>query len=893
MKNFLLLFVAVLCTLHASSQANPKSLIKGRILDKETHGPLSGASVALLHAKDSSSAALTFTDKNGIFAFDSLPVGNYKLYVTYLGYQPLLSPAQIRIEERITDLGTIVMQRTGLTLAQVEIVETKPPMALKKDTVEFSAGYYKTRENAVIEDLLKKLPGVQVDRDGTIRVNGEVVKMVLVDGRPFFGNDPKLATRNLLAEMIDKVQLIDRKPEKEGYSGNNDSRTEKAINITIKKEKKNTFSGQVTAGYGTDGRFAGNGSLNRFRDHQQLSFLGSGNNTNGYQGGKDVSDGIGVTRNWNGGVNYSEDIGKKLIISGSYFIDNNHIENQRNSARQNMLKDSTNYYNQQSQTQDNNTSYRMDLHIDYKIDSLHTLSVINRFNYVNSSSLQYNMYKSLGSKLQLLNEGTIHNVNMGSVFDFSGNMSFEKKFKKTGRMLNIALIYGYGNNDRKNYNISNNLFVQPNAEIYRDSINQHNVFNGRNGVLQLFLAYTEPIFKDRFLDILYVHTRFNTSSNKLAYDYTPSKGVYDHLNDSLSNSFENITASHFAGINIRTQKQKYDYTFGLNMLVNDMDNTNISQHSYLQQGTTNFYPTASFNYAFTNSKRLRFFYSAGIETPSANQLQPVPDNSNPLYVQLGNPNLKPALTDNFALGYNAFNAHSLRSFSANMNVGFTHNRIINANWFDSLGRQVSQPLNMNGAYNISFIMVNSFPLKKQQTAINANTAFNLIHDVSYINGILGNTSNMSISQGLSFNYVYKELFDFSTAASANYNRVQYSVQKDNNTNYFNYNFSLDCNVNLPLGFIIGGNLNYMLNTGRAAGYNLDVLMLNASVSKTIFRHRQGLVKLQGFDLLNRNVSISRNIGVSYIEDVQTRVLQRFFMVSFSYFLKKRDKKIVD
>lgn len=898
MKSFIctLAFI-ILCSTLTLAQTKQKGLIKGHLTDKTSGQPLADASIALLYAKDSSIAASAFTDKKGSFTLDELPTGTYKLYITFLGYQPLLQTVSLNEDKPQASLGAIPLQKTGVTLGEVEITEIKPPIRVKKDTLEFNAGSFKTRQNAVVEELLKKLPGVEVDKDGTIKAQGETIKKILVDGKPFFGNDPRLATKNLPADIIDKIQLINKKSDQAQFSGIDDGQTEKAINITIKKDRKKGVFGQVSAGAGTEDRFAANASLNRFRDEQQLSFIGSGNNINsqGYTslGGLTMSAGArgmgnnggnGISRNWTAGLNYSEDLTKRLRISGSYFYNNTRTENERNSARQNLLPDTTYYYNQQAHSLGTNANHNMNMRIEYEIDSSQSLVISPNFNYTTSNNFQDNLYESLGGKHQLVNNGTTRNISTSAAPGFTTDALYRKKFSKKGRTFSANLNIGTTNSDMENYNRSNNLFVQPSGATQTDSIDQRNDITSHGLNTSMRLIYTEPLLRDHFLEFSYAWSRNYTSSDKRTYDFNTAKGIYDRPNDSLSNAFENTFSTHQAGVSLRTQKAAYDYSLGLNVQYSNLDNNNISLQNRLRQHTFNFFPSASFSYAFSNNKRLRFFYHGATQQPNVNQLQPVPDNSNPLYVQLGNPDLKPAFNNNVSIGYNTFNPATMQGLFANISVAVTSNKIINASYFDSLGRQVSQPVNVNGAYNISGNLVNAIPFKREHTSLNATTNFNLSRDVSYINNIKGITNNFTVNQGLSFNYVFRELFDFAANGGVNYNGARYSVQKDNNRDYFNYYFSFDFNLNLPLGFNVGFDLDYTFNTGLAAGYNQSAAMLNAFLSKSVFRNGQGLIKLQGFDLLNQNVSISRNVGENYIEDVQARVLQRFCLLSFSYFL---------
>ncbi|WP_217605213.1 outer membrane beta-barrel protein [Chitinophaga sp. GbtcB8] len=883
----IVLFVA-LCSLHAWPQAISHVRVKGRIIDKETQQPLADATVALLYAKDSSRAASGFTDKNGAFALDEVQPGDYRLYITYLGYQQQLKSVTIPADT-LMQLGSIALQKTGVTLGMVEIVEVRMPMVVKKDTLEFNADYYKTRENAEMEELLKKLPGVEITPDGTIKVNGETVKRILVDGKPFFGDDPKLATRNLPADMIDKIQLVDRKSDQAQFSGAADGKTEKTVNITIKEEKKNSFLGRAMGGYGTDERFALNGNLNRFGD-QQLSFLGGGNNVNGSQENGMQIGGNGITRIWNAGANYSTVIGSALKLSGSYYMNDMHTDNERISTRQNLLPDTTYYYNQQTHSLSNGSSHTSDLRVEYRPDTLHTVIASINANYVKNNDSQENVFESLSGQKQLINSGNIYNENTSASPNITTNLFFGKRFKRTGRTFSTNIQASFNTNKQQQFNSSNDLFMQPDGEMFRDTINQRNDINNRNQVISFNFTYTEPLYKDHFLDAVYTYNRSMTSADKLAYDYNAAKGAYDRPNDSLSNSFKNTFVLQHSSLSFRTQKAKYDYSIGVLMQLSNLYNNNISGHNKLWKNTNSFFPVAVFNYAFSSNHRLRLQYNGSTQPPDVNLLQPVPNNNNPLYIQLGNPDLKPTVMHSFNVGYNTFNPGTFQGMNFNASAVLFTNKIITASRLDSLGRQVSQPLNANGVYNLGVNITNAFRLKKIHTDINTNTMIAFNRDINYTNDQPGDVKNLYVSQHISFNYNYERLLDLAFRTGINYNGARYSLQKGSNIDLYSYTAALSGNIILPIGFSIGGNVNYQHNAGITAAYNQNVTMVNAYIARSVFRRKTGLMKLQGFDLLNQNHAVMRTYGTNYIEDMQATVLQRFFMLSFTCFLKPGNKK---
>ncbi|WP_343689649.1 outer membrane beta-barrel family protein [Chitinophaga sp.] len=916
----------ILIALVSSAQSGQ---VKGQLTDSSASHPLADATVALLNGKDSSLAATAFTDKKGGFSFTGLSAGGYRVYITYLGYKPIFKSITVSAAQPVVDMGTIHLQGKGITLGEVEIIQEVPPVVVKKDTLEFNADAFKTRENAVVEDLLKKLPGVTVDKDGTVTAQGETVKRILVDGKPFFGDDPKLATKNLPAEVIDKIQVIDRKSDQAQFTGIDDGNTEKAINITIKKDKKKGVFGKASAGYGTDDRFAVNANANAFRDNRQLSFLGSGNNVNNMgftmqdvfnfsssnngSGGSNGRSGgggrgaaqstisnlggnnsTGITTNWNAGFNYNQDFGSKLKVNGSYFINDVKTETKNQNARQTFTKDSTYYYNSTTGSLTENKNNRLNMRIEYQIDSFHSVILTPTFTYTDGSTNSTSYYQQQDNNKVTSIDGSNMNRSGASSPNFAGSALYRQKFHKAGRTLSANLTYGYNTTDRQNYyNTLDNYVATDTSSAYSSGYNRKTNANNLGRNYQAALTYTEPLMKDRYLELNYTYSNNYSSSTNLTYDANAS-GKYDILNDSLSNIFENTFSTNQAGINIRTNKFKYDYTFGMNVKWNSLVNDNVSRNTHITQNTVNYFPSASFNYNFEQGRRFRFRYNGSTTQPTISQLQPLPDLSSSLYVQQGNPNLKPTFTHTLMAGYNAFNRSSFRGIFVNANATFANNQIVNANRTDdSTGKQYTKPINTNGVYSLSGSMVNSIPIKNHITSLNVSTNVSYKRDASFTGEDKDfrditkyYTRNFSLTEGVTFNYFYKELFDVSTSGSVQYAAARYDILPSNNTNYFNYSFSLDFNINLPAGFQLGSDMTYTLNAGRAAGYNVNYTLLNGYVSKFVGKKKQGQFKFYAYDLLKQNVSISRTTGENYIQDTQNMVLQRYFMVSFTYFLRK-------
>lgn len=921
MKKFIqLLLVLSLGVICSQAQAQ-QGKIKGQLTDQSSKEAMPAATVVLLHAKDSTVANTAITDNKGNFEITNIANGDYRLFISFLGYKAINKPVKITDETPSLTLGTLGMELKGVNLNAVEIKDEKPPIVVKKDTLEFNADAFKTRDNAVVEDLLKKLPGVTVDKDGAITAQGETVTKVYVDGKPFFGTDPKMATKNLPANIIDKVQVIDKKSDQAEFTKIDDGQTEKAINITIKKDKKKGLFGRASAGYGTDDRFSTSFNINRFRDNQQMSLLGGGNNVNntgysirdqmsfspagggggggrgrGGRGGMIVTQGggggnanPGITRNWNAGFNFSEDFNKKVQFSGSYFFNDTKNNLAQQTSRQTFAGNSTTFYNENSASQTDNSNNRINARVEYEIDSMHSIIFEPSYSLTNGNNFSSRDYQTLNNNKDTVNKGTTINDGQGNNQNIGGSLLFRKRFKTPGRSFSLNLTYNTSINDQQNFNKSSVYYF---ANDSLSTFNQNNQINTTSKNAGANLTYTEPLGRDKYLEANYGFTNYKSDSKKYTYDYDESKGIYDQLNDSLSNAFTNNTLNQQVGVAFRTTKLKYDYSIGLNVLLNNLDNNTYSfrtkRDSLIHQRTVNFAPNASFNYTFAKNKRLRINYNGNTQQPTVQQLQPVPDNSNALYVQEGNPELKPSFNNTLRINYNQFNNTTFRGMFAMLRGSFGTNKIVNSTRLDTAtGKTFSKPVNVNGYYSLNGMLHNSIPLSRTPGQnLNTGTMIGYSRDVNMTQGVMNYKNTFQLTQSVNVSYMYKELFDAAVGGSVNYNATSYTLPSTPNTQYFDYNFNADVSFNLPLGFMVGSDVTCTLSRGRTAGYNLTSTMWNANISKYVFPKKQGMIRIQGFDLLRQYLAVSRDVSDNYIEDVRSNVLQQYFMISFTYFLNK-------
>lgn len=883
MKQGLILFVTLFLTLNALAQTNNRVQIKGRVYNPQSQEYMSAASISCLFAKDSSRAALTFTNLDGAFIIDNLTPGNYYLYITYLGYRPIFLSTKLLGNIATVNLGNIIMDKKIVTLSTIDIIGNKTPVRVTKDTIEFTASNLRIRENSMLDELLRKLPGVQIDPDGTIRINGEIVRSVLVDGRSIFADDPKLITKNLQAELVDKVQLIDRRVKERDPSEFSEIRTEKAINITIKRDRKKQWTGQTMAGYGSRDRFAVKANLVNFSDNGQIAMFLNGDNINGYQD-EVTTTASGLSRKWSANINYIRDLTNKITLNSSYRMNNNSNENQYTSSQQNFSEDTSYYYNQQSIQKNTQTSHFIDNRIDYKIDSLWTLIYTNSITVSLENNKATNIHRTINNELQLMDSGFLENIHSIRSFALGNDLNLEKKFHKKGRILNIHLGFSKSTNNGVLYNQSNTLYIKSDDRQVIDTINQYTKLWGNGHSIQYMINYAEPIFKGHTLIISYGLNYRQNLIQRSVFNYNKLNESYDRPNDSLSYNYENLISSHFAGIGVQKRSGKYDYNVSLFTRINYINSQNSKSEKEIIMKSTFLLPRVYFNYVFSNTKRLSFYYTANQILPTSEQLQPAPDNTNPLLIKSGNPDLKSGSDHNLTLSYSFFNTRNLRYFSIGVNGNIKRNQIINSIWLDSLKRQIIKPTNMNGAFSFRLNIDNSFPIIKQKKIINTATNIAITRDVYFVNNKNGSNINLTLNQSIGYTYTHKEWLNLTAQGDINYTRTQYSDQ-ESFTNYYNYVFSFYGNIHLPAGIVIGTNMNYSLRTGGSKEYNSNFMMINTYVSKTILKH-YGLIKLQGFDLLNQNISVTRNIGPNYIEDIRLTALQRFFILSIIYFIKQ-------
>ncbi len=862
---------------------------KGTVINKKDNSPVDYASVAIKSLKDSSVVGSTNTATDGKFEFKGIAPGSYRLYVAYLGLQSVTKDFTITAAGGAVDLGSLAMQNTGLDLKTVEILGEVPPVIVKTDTIEFNAGSFKVRENAVVEDVLKKLPGVEVAKDGSIKAQGETVTRVKVDGKEFFGNDPLLATKNLPADMIDKIQVIDQMSEQSQFTGIDDGNREKVINITTKKDKKNGVFGNSSIGYGSDERYDVNVNVNKFKNDEQMSVIAQFNNVNkqnfGGGGGRQMGGGSspqGITTTNAAGLNYANVLKNKTEISASYFFNKTSLYNVQTSLRQNLLGNTTTTFQNNLESTTDRLNHRFNFMVDTKIDSTTTIKIQPNFSFTETDNHKKSVYtNNFGNSVT---EGEqLFRTNSTSP-SLSNNLLIRKKFARRGRTLSLNVNTNWNASNADNYNDIRNYITNA-AGTEPEFTNQLNDSESKSLGNTSRLVFTEPLSKTFSLELNY-DNRYNFSnSERFTYDFNPTTSRYDIIDQTYTNTYENTTLTNAVGFSFNQKMKKYTWNAGLAVQNTDRKNDNITTGRVINQNFYNLTPSAQFRYTFSNSKRLRINYRGNTQQPSISQIQPIPDNTDTQFVPVGNPNLKPAFTNNLRVMYNNFDFANYRSLFLFVNANQTFNAFGNSTDTTSTGRLNVLPVNVDGVYAInagSYVGLPIIPGNKLNLNINLNGSYG--RGVNFTNTIKNVSNDISFTNGYKLVSAFDKV-DFTAGINGTVYRSTYSANPTQNTTYYTLNPTLDISYLFPGDIRLAADLDYFTNTGRGADFDTKYTLLNSYVSKQFFKNR-GTFKFAVNDILNQNQGIVRTSSNNTITDLNYNVLKRYYMVSFTYSLNR-------
>ncbi|MDQ2719520.1 MAG: outer membrane beta-barrel protein [Bacteroidota bacterium] len=904
-----------------SSNAVAQS-VSGILQDAGDKTPLSNATVKLSKSDSSFNPLVTVTDAQGSFVFNNVPGGNYSLVVTSVGYGNFKK--NISVTGKNINLGNISVSKNAETLTTV-VINDAPAVKQKDDTLEFAASQYKVNPDATSEDIIKKMPGITVDKSGTVTAQGQTVQKVTVDGRDFFGDDATATLRNLPAEVIDKIQVFDKLSDQAQLTGFDDGNTTKAINIVTKKDMRQGNFGRIFAGYGTDGRYSAGGNVSFFNNARRISLIGLENNVNqqnfssqdllgvtstgnrgggGQRGGGgsnnfSVGQQTGIAKTTAFGINYSDAWGKKIDVTGSYFFNNSNTSNNQTISQQNIItKDSSQYYDENTISDNKNSNNRVNFRLTYRIDSNNSILVTSNLKFQDNNSVNFvNGTNYLDVNRQTILSKTVNDLNSrywGN--SLSNQVLFRHAFHKRGRSISLGINGNFNDKSGDNYLTAVNTYYK--STTITDSVQQLSNQKNYNRQYIFNLVYTEPVGKKGQLQLNYNPSFSNNNADQETNNYDEGTSKYSNMDTSLSNKFNNTYNTQNTGITFRHGDRNNMISAGISYQYSELKSNQVfPQVSYIDNSYSNILGNAFARFKFSARSNLRIIYRSSVSPPSVTQLQNVINNSNQFFYTTGNPDLQQQYSNNLITRYTYTNSAKSQSFFANIFLQTVNNYVANATYTASKdsalsktiilfrGSQISKPVNLNGYISARSFFTFGMPLTFMKSILNWNAG------VSYtkLPGLINNVDNISNAYNYNLGAVLasniSQYIDFTLSYAANINTVKNSIRPSLNNNYFQQTAGIAANLLTKKGLFFNNDLSNELYKGLTGGLNTNYWLWNIAVGQKFLKNQMGELKLSVFDLLKQNKSITRNVTDSYIQDVQNQVLQQYFMLTFTYKLK--------
>ena len=891
-------------------------IIQGTLKDSIANRALNSATVSLVYANDSSLVSFSRSNEAGVFNFKNVAPANYLISISYVGYVPKWVPV-ITGTEKTLEMGVIYMNDVN-TMSTVTVNARRPPVVINGDSVEFNSENFKTAPNAVVEDLLKKMPGMEVDKSGGITVNGKKVTKVFVNGKEFFTGDPMMATKNLPADAVDKIQVYDRKSDQAMFTGIDDGSEETAINLKLKKDRNKSTFGKLSGGAGTPSVFDAQGNVNVINNEEQFSTIGGANNTNRQNfsgrnivnfsggGGGRPGAGAGVTVNFSGGGSGETDanaqgIAETYSIGGNYsnlfnnkkteFNANLSISDvERNNISSSFTQNLTpgNAFNRISNSNSiaGNKQQNFGSTIDHKVTDNFS------FRFTPSLGLQQTTNYSEDSTQTYLTNGNLINSNTtiassaSDAVNAASTLLLRKKFAKKGRTISSTITQSFNRSTSTGNQFTEQLSYI-NNKLTNDSIlDQQNTRKGENSTYSANLIYTEPLGKKSLLEFNTYLSKSIGSSSRRIFDRNNATDNYDLLNTRLTNEFNSEYTYSGGGMSYRSNQKKYNFSTGFSLQKAVLDGENISAKTKLSQSFQDILPNATFRYNFSQTKNLNVDYRTSTNQPSITQLQPVLDQSNINRQSIGNPDLKRSYVHNLNIRFFSSKILAGKSFFSTLNASTTNNSIVN---YDSVlpNRTIlTKPVNVDGAYRINGSLNYGFGIKKLKSRLSFGLNAGLNNNISYANGLLNTIVTKSTGPSMSYTYIVDDVIDINLTARYSFSNTNNAVNPTLNTNFLTKVFGADMTNYLPFNIVLNQSFNYAINTGRAEGFNTAIPIWNASFSKFFMKNKRAEIKMSAFDLLNKNIGINRNVSQNQIVDRSYNVISQYFLLSFTYSLQK-------
>lgn len=899
------------------SMLNAQSLvsIKGKVIDEQTKLPLESATIYLTSKKDSTVIAYSISEKNGNFILKAPKSTNpLQLKASFIGYATKSQELSQLIAD--TEIGLLSLTESGTTLGEVVVKGEAPPVRIKNDTLEFDAASFKVGADANVEKLLRQLPGVEISPEGKITVNGKEVNQILVNGKPFFGKDGKIATQNLPAEIIEKIQVVDTKTKAEELSGETASGEEKTINLTIQEDKNKGFFGKIMGGYGSDERYESSLLLNWFKGDQKISVLASANNINsvGFSmneifdnmgGGRNVSvysndDGsFGINgMNFGGsnglttsnliGVNYADKWFKKVEVNNNYFFTNTESENVTRSSRTNLLPTETTFTESVSNSNRLGNSHNLSMNFEVKFDSLTSI-------YIEPKLVRSINKDRFSSQQETLNQADVlSNESINDTYSDVDNTTFENYmlyYQQSKKKKNRGWSVSLQNEHRKSATFStvnSSTFYYQTAEP--DDIRNQNLYRDNNfNKIASEIRFGEPITDSLKLSVTTEIDYYASKDKDATFDFNATSGSYTDFNGFLSNEINSsvVKIHPTAGLNWNKKNLRTRFNIGPEFVTfkNESDylgvRTNLDKNYVFPRATANLY------YTISKSKSVYANYNFRMELPLANQILPVINLSNPLNTIVGNGDLNPTQQHNMYMNFNNYDWQSRSGFFFYSGMNLYKDQIVSSTVFDESFRAQTTYENVDKGFNSYLGASWSKTFKKEKRSLRLSLGidggYNLNQGLT--NAELYEAKGWRMEPRMSLNWSIEELITIAPSYSYSFNSTDFTNYVIENANNFVHRFKMEFTSYWPKKVVFGNDFGYTYNSNIADGFQKDFYLWNTSLGYNFYKDRL-LAKVKVYDVLNQNVGVRRTITPTAITDTENIVLQQYVMFSLTYKLDK-------
>lgn len=906
---FSIVFLSLISLLGLDAQQ--KCTVQVTLKDSLTREPVSYATVYVSKDGTTKRAYYAMANDKGVGIVTGVPDGTYYLVAEMMGYTRVTR--KIEVKGAKVNVGEILMHEDIEMLEAAVVSAVGNPIVAKQDTIEYTASSFKTTDNDMLEDLLKKLPGIEVDSDGNITANGETITKIMIDGKEFFMDDPSLASKNIPANIIQKVKVVDKKSDQAEFTGIDDGNEQKVIDLQVKPGLLESWFGNVSAGGGHDlassthdARYQASGILGRFTTDNQISIILNGNNTNN-RGFSDMMSGMGggmrgmgggsggITTSWMAGINANMNIkgDRNRELGGNYMYNGSTKDVEESSARTTFMNDGSSLFSNNLQTSHYfSDGHRGGIEFDYKFSDKTSLLFRPSFNYGRSSYQEQREFSTDNSVSGKINDGMSESRSDGTSWKTGGRILLRQKVgQKTGRTFSLNVDYNISSSDFNGINRSLTNSYMDGIMTDAALVDQHYDQKDNSYSVAADMTYTEPLGKNFFLLGSYRVNWKKTESEKLTYDEGETDPNVDY-SSIVNNSYLN----HRMQLTLMKQEKKYNLQVGFNA---QPSTTSTKASLGASRDTTytvwNFAPSARFDYRFSKSESLRINYNGRSSEPTINQLMPIPDNSNPLYVSLGNTSLRPEFRHDMHIDYRYTDMESFSTFSLRGGASYVKDDIINANWYDASGVQYSAPVNSTAptlSGNVMFMM--NLQFGKSGFSLMSHTRSSVSSGVSFtgqsttattledaMDSLVSNrTTSLTVSENLTFVY-RKENIEARLGGRANFNKAWYQIATQARSNTWTNSVFADVIWTMPWGMELRTDANYRYYIGYEAGYGEPTLTWNAEISQLLLKKKMTL-RFKVYDILNQSKNNYRTTTDNYIEDVYNNTLGQYFMVSLVY-----------